>query len=78
MSLVIGSAITILDLLIYLVHRRDTELARANEEQAQLRERFEGQRAARRNATPCVPADWLAFHVSMGRLLLKPRDLSLN
>src|SRR5258705_194787 len=36
MSLVIGTAITILDLWIYLMHRPDQALAKANEEPATL------------------------------------------
>ena len=78
MSLVIGSAITILDLWIYLMYRTDQALARANEELAELRERFESQCAARHDATPRVPVDWSAFYASMVRLPLKPRDLRLN
>ncbi len=78
MSLVIGSAITILDLWIYLMHRADQALARANEELAELRERFESQCAARHDATPRVPVDWSAFYASRVRLPLKPRDLRLN
>ncbi len=56
MSLVIGSAITILDLWIYLMHRTDQALARANEELAELRERLESQCAARHHATPPAQA----------------------
>jgi len=78
MSLVIGSAVTILDLLIYLILRTDQALARANEELAELRERFESQCAARHDAAPHVPVDWSAFYASMVRLPLKPRDLRLN
>ena len=37
MSLVIGSAITILDLWLYLMHRTNQALAKANEELAELR-----------------------------------------
>ena len=78
LSLVIGSAITILDLLVYLMHRTGQALARTNEELAELRERFEKQCAARHDATPHVPVDWSAFYASMGRLPPKPRDLRLN
>jgi len=78
MSLVIASAVTILDLWIYLMHRTNQALARANEELADLRERFERQCAARQDATPRVPVDWSAFYASMVRLPLKPRDLRLN
>jgi len=78
MSLVIGSAVTIVDLLIYLIFRADQELARGNEELAELRERYESACAAQHNATPRVPVDWSAFYASMARLPRKPRDLRLN
>ena len=78
MSLVIGSAITILDLWIYLTHRANQALARANEELAELRERFETQCAAQHDATPRVPVDWSAFYAAMVRPPLKPGDPRLN
>ena len=78
MSLVIGSAVTILDLWIYLMHRADQELARVNEELAELQQRLESRRIAQRDATSWAPVDWLVFYASIGRLQLKPRDLRLN
>ncbi len=78
MSLAIGSAITILDLWIYLMHRTSQAVAKANEELAELREKFESQCAARHDATPRVPVDWSVFYASMVRRPLKPRDLRLN
>ena len=78
MSVAIGCALTIFDLLVFLTHRADQTLARANEELAELRERFESQWAARHPATPHALVDWSAFYAAMVRLPLKPRDLRLN
>jgi len=78
MSLVIGCALTIFDLFVFLNHRADQALARSNEELAELRERFESQCAAQHAATPHALVDWSAFYAAMVRLPLKPRDLRLN
>ena len=73
----IGSAITIVDLFIYLIHRTNQQLARVNEDLAELRERFEIQ-CAGHDATRHVSVDWSAFYAAMVRPPLKPRDLRLN
>ena len=61
MSMVVGSAIMILDLGLYLLIRADQEIARVNEELASLRSRFADMGAAHPDVASRLPREWLAM-----------------